>query len=477
MGGVAVTGPTKDGELFGYVGELIDPDWTPEPKAAEPIEAPRLEGTPPFPEPGIYFGYPEELYHAHHAVSFSGLKRLSVSSMNYWADSVLNPDREEREAAFFDFGKAIHCLVLEGEECYLARYAVDLDLADYKDDPPLVSTDEIKNAIGKFFETVPVRPQGRSKQDFIDQLFELGAKYHVTINPEGDVPTLKARIGEFEEPMPVKPVTRVPEEQADGTVLMRPAVKDDLANQLLALDPDARVWEKMLTAHRAANPGKTFIDARTERRVRIAARMILAHDEISLAVKGGYPEVSIFWHCAETGVPCKARIDYLKMRMIVELKSFANQQGKPIDRAIESTIASQRYNVQHCLYEEAVMEARKMIRGAIGEHVPIYDMSGRTLETGGKELIDWCVKWAMQMDPPAWLFIFQQTGLAPVTRGKLLPRGTVFSVTMSRIASLKREWAECAATFGTDPWVDAVPIDEIEDEAIPLYATEIGKAR
>lgn len=462
-------GLAERGDLFGDVQQA---------KVVEPIEAPRLPETPPFPAPGIYFGMPDTDYHAIHAVSFSGLKRLSVSSMNYWADSVLNPDREERETKFFDFGKAIHCLVLEGEECYQARYAVDLDLADYAEQPILVSTDEIKAAIAKHFETVPVKPQGKSKQDFIDQLSDLGEKHGEPVELDGDVPTLKARIGAFSEPQPVKPVSRVTEVREDGSEFQRPAVKDDLANQLLALDPDALVWEKMLAAHRRANEGKTMIDARTERRVRIAARMILAHPEITQAVKGGYPEVSIFWHCPETGVPCKVRIDYLKMRMNVDLKSFNNAAEKPIDRAIEQTIASRKYNMQHVFYEEAVMQARRMVRerGIGCVHWPVT-WSQMSAGTAQESPVAWCEKWAKQMEPPAWLFIFQQTGTAPVTRGKLMPRGTVFSVTRSRISSLKREWAECAKTFGTDPWVDVVPIDEIEDEAIPLYATEIGKVR
>lgn len=458
-------GLAERGDLFGDVQQA---------KVVEPIEAPRLPETPPFPEPGIYFGMSDEEYHAIHAVSFSGLKRLSVSSMNYWADSVLNPDREEREAKFFDFGKAIHCLVLEGEDCYAARYAVDLDLADYAEQPILVSTDQIKQAIGKFHETVPVKPVGKSKQDFIDQLGALLVAEGKSMAFPDTVPELKAVISTFLAPQPVKPVTRVAEEQADGSVIQRPAVKDDLANQLLALDPDALVWEKMLAAHREANPGKQFIDAKTERRVRIAAKMILAHPEISQAVKGGYPEVSIFWHCAETGVPCKARLDYLKMRMNVDLKSFNNAAEMPIDRAIEKTIANRKYNVQHVFYEEGTMAARQMIRekGIECVHTPGW-LPGMVAVPEQ----DWCLKWAKQMDAPAWLFIFQQTGTAPVTRGRLMPRGTVFSVTKSRVSALKREWAECAATFGTDPWVDVVPIDEIEDEAIPLWATELGKVR
>ena len=441
-------------------GDLFGDQPTPQPRAT-PIQPPALAGSPAFPEPGIYFGMPEEEYHAIPALSSSGLKKLAVSSMDYWANSNLNPDREEVEKKHLDLGKAIHAFVLEGEQAYLDRFAVDLDLSDYAEQGILVSTDEIKAAIGRFTELAPVKPVGKTKQDFIDQLADLGSG----AIPD-TVPDIKAAISAFRCEQPVKPVTRVPDVLDDGTEFMRPATKDDLANQLLALDPNALVWDKLFAANRRNHEGKTFIDARTDRRIRIAVRMIMGHEEIAKAFSGGYPEVSIFWYCRETGVPMKARLDYLKLRAIVDLKSFGNNAGKPIDRAIESTIASYRYNLQQVVYDEAVAEAKAMIaeRGAECVHQPV--------EAFDKSVIDWCQSWAKQPEP-GFIFVFQQTGNAPVTRGKIMPRGTVFSVTRSRVAALKAKWAECAKTYGVDPWLDIAPVDSIDDEAIPLWATEI----
>src|SRR5688500_546982 len=59
------------------------------------IDPPRHTGQPEFPLPGIYFGMPEETYHSIHACSASGIKRLAVSSMDYWALSPLNEERPE----------------------------------------------------------------------------------------------------------------------------------------------------------------------------------------------------------------------------------------------------------------------------------------------------------------------------------------------------------------------------------------------
>lgn len=449
------------GEMLGDVKEKI-----------EPIQPPRHPDQPPFPTPGIYFGMPEEQYHAIPACSTSALKKLSISTMDCWAGSSLNLDRTEIQKPYLDYGKAIHAFVLEGEDEYLSRYAVDLDLADFEGQSILVSTEEIKAAIGKFMELGPVKPCSAKKQDLLDQLVELAEANGVIdgINRAADVAGLKAQITAFQVEQPVKPVRTVADTMDDGSEYQRSAVKSDWIDQLLALDPDAKVWDRMVNDHRASHEGKTMIHAANDRRIRIASRMILAHEEIAKAVQGGWPEVSVFWLCSVTGAPMKARFDYLKMRMIADLKSFGNNAGMPIDRAIERTIATYRYNLQHVIYEEAAMQARAMIRD-VGLSA-IFDMDDPATEEAERRQ-EFCFKWAQQTEAPGFMFIFQQSGDAPVTRGKIMPRGTVFSVTKSRAEYLKRRWVECAQTYGVDPWLDIQPIDEIEDEAIPLFATEL----
>lgn len=454
-----------------YIGTLIDPNWQPEEAVlVVPYLPPVHEGQIAFPEPGIYFGMPEEVYHAVPALSASGLKKLGTSTMDFWATSWLNPDREERETKWLDYGKAIHAFVLEGEEAYLKRYIVQIDPSDF--DGVLVSTDEIKAAIGKFSALAPVQPLGTTKQDLLDQLVALGAKHGVEVEREGTVPQLRERIKAFEEEQPVKPVSRVTDRLEDGTEFQRPAQKADLAAQLLALDPEARVWEDIFDRFAREHEGKTMISAKDDKRIRLAARMILGHSDIGAAFTGGYAEVSVFWFCPVTGVPMKARFDYLKMRAVVDLKSFSNTNGLPVDRAIERAIANYRYNVQHCVYDEAVEVARKMVREHGQLAVKSHDDCGPDEH---EARVSFCERWCGQEEPASFIFVFQQSGQAPVTRGKVMPRGTVFSVTRNIIESLKRLWLKCAQTYGTDPWLDLAPLEEIEDERIPLYATELGK--
>lgn len=397
-------------------GDLLGDKWE-EPVfvPAAPVVPPRLEGQPDFPEPGIYFGMPEAEYHAIHAASTSGLKKLSVSSMDYWANSPLNPDREEQDRKdYFDFGNAIHTLVLEGEEVYAARYVIGLDKGAFK--TLLESTDQIKARI-----------------------VELGSK----------------------------PCTKGYDD------ITRTAKKEDWIAQLLDLDPEAQVWERIKADFEAEHQGAEIITHKIDRRVRIAARMILAQEDIAENFRDGYPEVSVFWYCPVTGCPMKARFDYLKLRRIVDLKSFGNKGGMPIDRAIERTIANYRYNVQHVVYDEAAEAAKALIRER-GEQAIFARYSDGTVRGDVAEDAAWCALWAKQ--PPAdFMFVFQQSGIAPVTRGKIMPRVSmgVFGATQRGVENLKRKFVACCEVYGAEAWLDLQAVEDIPDEAIPIWATEI----
>jgi hypothetical protein len=455
------------GEKHGYVGQAIDPDWTPEAKPAPIISVPDCEAMLPLPPVGIYFGMPEEVYHRINACSTSELKRLGVSSMEAWAYSRRNPDWDEPVSKYLDHGKAVHCLVLEGEDAFWQRYAVQLDAADYPAESLLIGHDQIKAAIGSFTCLQPATPVQGTKQDLIDQLAALGKRDGVGVNLDGTVPELKARITTFDEVAPVKPLSWV--EPDSGR---RQATKADHIQQLLALDPDALVWDHIVGQHLAQHEGKIMLTAKDERRVRIAAHMIDRHPDAGPLLKGGYSEVSLFWHCPLTGVPMKARADKLKLHTIVDVKTFSNKSGKPIDRAIEHTIANYRYNLQQAIYDQGVRQVRKLIAEQ-GEAV-IFSPDEPSEEEAAKRL-EFCKRWAAAEQPPEFIFVFQQSGMAPVTRVKIMPREVVFSVTNRQAEKLKRLWAECVQTYGNDPWLDIEPMTTIDDESIPMWATEMGR--
>jgi hypothetical protein len=74
-------------------------------------------------EPGIYFGLPEDKYHADPALSHGGMVHLLVHPLEYWHNSPLNPDKPFKETDAMTFGKRCHSLLLEPEN-FFKEYAV-----------------------------------------------------------------------------------------------------------------------------------------------------------------------------------------------------------------------------------------------------------------------------------------------------------------------------------------------------------------
>jgi hypothetical protein len=381
------------------VGDILGGDTTEQPVVLVP--PPSREGAVQWPGPGIHFGLDEDTYHAIHACSASGLKDLSMSSMDYWAKSVLNPDREDEDTVFKTLGRAYHVRILEGRARFQSGFGRSLEKGDYEG--LIVTIDDANQAIEKAGYTPPKK----------------------------------------------------------GTP--KPAVLRALAEAV----PDALVWDALVETHAKANEGKTLIPSKSYNRIEVAAAMIEGDPYLKQAFTGGYPEVTLFWWCPRTGAPMKARIDYLKMRTFNDLKSFSNPVGRPIERAIDFTIASRKYYLPTVVYSEGIAAVKQQIK-ELGGLDCIHGPDDQL-----KELRHWVWEWAHQPEPEC-LMVFQQTGNAPVTRGRRMTRGTTYEVTSFAVQMLKRRWVECAKEFGSDPWIDVAPIRDVVDDEMPMSATDYG---
>ena len=114
---------------------------------------------------GIYFGLPEDEYHAEPRLSASGIKRLIVSLCDFWESSWMNPNYEEPEKDGLILGKATHMRVVEGREAFYAKYAPGLDPDDFPD--ALRTVDDLKGAL------VDIGLSGKgNKTVLIDRLLE-----------------------------------------------------------------------------------------------------------------------------------------------------------------------------------------------------------------------------------------------------------------------------------------------------------------
>ena len=394
----------------------------------EEVEAalvmPVLEATPACPPPGIHFGIPEEDYHAIPAYGKSHMVNFECSPTQFWAESWLNSDRKERDAEHYRVGKAYHAMILEGHEAYTSRF---YPLPDPKDYPKaLRSVDEIKQELLRQHQT---------------------------------------------------PVAKVDVPEKPGTT--RAAKKEDWVAQLMAYDRSALVWDDIVAKAEKIAAGRIMLSADDDRRIRIAAKLIAMDAQLAKAFTGGYPEVTLIWDDPRTGVRCKCRVDYLKIKAVVDLKSFANSRDRSVRNAILYAIASNHYALQPAVYLEGVDEVRKLVRyhGADAVHHhgfdPDKDLTAEQQEANYQAL-QFALKWASNTTPDRWLWVFQQKGDAPVTRGFWHPLGgTTHSVAQSVWRDSLRKFRVHAEVYGNGVWLDLAEIDDISDEEIPAWGLVI----
>lgn len=433
------------GVMAETVGEMMG-DTLPVARPWEPFDAPTLpDYEPTFPAPGIYFDMPDEVYHAIPALSQSGIKKLAASPMIFWAGCQwMNAKKRERvEKAHFTNGKAYHCRILEGADEFARRFVTSPDKSQYKG--LLETTDEIKHAITQ----LDIRDAADNRLN-------------------------------------IKPVTTVEVDDGKGGKLKRAAKKEDWLAQLLEYDPNALVWSEIERKYLAQHAGKTFIHPDSLDQLELAALMIERDPNIAPLVRGGMSEVSLFWYCPKTGVPMKARVDKMKVRRMIDLKTIGNQRERSLENAIRFDIAGYKYNLQPSVYFEGAAEVRKIVRklglAAIkvwGE--PRADDDG-IIDTDAfdiwqarlTECHTFAQKWASHVEPDEWTWIFQMSGDAPVTRAvHYLRGGTVNMVTDDIVTMAKKRFRDFAETFGTDAWLDLAPPYTLADEDIPVSATEI----
>jgi hypothetical protein len=425
------------------VGELLDdmdrargvePQKGPAP--ADPFIPATLEGVPPLPAPGIYFGMPFEEYRNLPALGSHGVGDILASPMIFWAKHAWLSETARKQAErpvsastamTRLLGEAYHARLLEGPNAYAARYAVDLSEDACKG--ALESTDQIKAAI----------------------------------KAKGEKPVTK--VADF------LPATDG-KENLEPVAYERAAVKDDWVRQLLAIDPDACILSELRRQHGLANAGKQFLPFDAHEQIEIAAKMVEADEQVRHAFSGGYPEVTLIWHCAETGVPMKARVDYLKLRAAVDLKSYANEHRSP-EEAIRRAITSYRYTMQPSVYWEGIAAVKALVRENWVEHTH----SARSADADDRTFLDvpaWVQKWASSEAEPDWFWVFQAKGFAPVSRLVRYDGGLSTRIaTDELVRQAKRRFRDFSERYGCEPWVDSAPAYDITDDDMPDWVVRI----
>jgi hypothetical protein len=236
--------------------------------------------------------------------------------------------------------------------------------------------------------------------------------------------------------------------------------KAELAKRIKAKDSTTIIFDDILATFRvmAERDGLEILKPDVMREVRQAATSISLNPYLAKAFQGGIPEVSVFW-VDDYGIPCKARLDWLKPRTIVDLKKCANARERPFDVAVMLAIAEYRYDIS----------ARHYLDG----YAYLYQFAAE-----GRVFGDCPLKpgWHQRIMPPEnmrWTWVFHQTEGVPVTKGlELLPGSSALHRAAREIVQAKQSYCACLERFGAAQWVSDAPITALEDRNLPSWLRE-----
>jgi hypothetical protein len=296
-------------------------------------------------EDGVYFGLPEDAYHADPALGSTSLKKLASNPCAFWYESPFNPGKKDTDTPSKFFGRAMHTCVLEGRAKFESSYG--------------------------FITASGSTREGKAEKAFLEASNKLAIK--------------------FED------------------------------------------WERILMA-----------DA-----------TIRANEHLADAFTNGVPEVSIFW-TGDNGIRKKARIDYLRIKASVDLKTAANEKDIDFAVACRNAISNFRYDVQTETYNDGRHALRKFVS------------EGRVFGDHDK---DWLQRVAAT---ETWTspIIFLQSKGAPIVWGTMISPNNRMILDHARIAieRAERNYLEWMERFGPDtPWVLVEPVTELDINDLPNW--------
>lgn len=237
--------------------------------------------------PGVYFGLPEDAYHSDPALGSGDIRSLNTCPMYYWRNSAMNPAREpDEETPALLFGRALHKLVLEGRQAFVAAYTAAPEPRDFPG--CLITVDDIKGALKAAGEKVT-----GNKPDLIARL--------KAVQPSAVV---------FDDIV----AAHAAEAQKSGTTVLKRTMFEEVVLAGGSIAADGRVAP-------AFQGGCPEISVFWER------------DGVPLKCRIDYLRLGR-WH------------DKRLLALSTDLKSFANQRGLPPERAVALAIAEYRLDMQ-----------------------------------------------------------------------------------------------------------------------------------
>lgn len=139
---------------------------------------------------------------------------------------------------------------------------------------------------------------------------------------------------------------------------------------------------RLYEAHRVCHPGTTVLNPREAAEAKATADAVRSHPVVARWLATGDPEVVVTWTDADTGLPCKARIDWLGA-VILDLKTL----GTTHEGRVARLTAQRLYHGQLAHYA-AGLAAHGIVLPAylvVAEGQPPQDVSVFELDPRGPD--------------------------------------------------------------------------------------------
>lgn len=241
----------------------------------------------------------------------------------------------------------------------------------------------------------------------------------------------------------------------------------EMSARIREVDAVVQLWTEIEAEYLQTHAGKEFLPKRVISQIELAASTVEANPATAALFTGGFPEVSIFWVDQATGVRMKARLDYLTLEVIPDLKTFSNSQGKPLGLAVTTAMASYGYGVQAVVYLDAISQFKRLFRELGMEAVHI----GESLLNAAFDFEAW-LKRLVKAPDHRFVFMFQETGRVPNVAIREFNRNTNFyDICRFQYEAGQAAYRAAVERWGYgQPWVEPAEIVTLEDEDFPLWA-------
>lgn len=238
--------------------------------------------------------------------------------------------------------------------------------------------------------------------------------------------------------------------------------KSDLVDRIVTSGLPAIIWDHELEKHATEHAGKTFLGKDESKRIEGAAAVLAEDPYVRAALSGGMPEVSFFVRDPETGIMLKSRMDYVRPRSTVDIKTFSNSRGKPVEKAIFEAIYYEGYHLQCVFYNQVRELARQQLgTGEIRTHGDVGEQWLKEFtETEGHGFVLVFIESVAPFDLRMVLMKEAEAAGADLN--------VYWSSAHMRIYDMKNLYARCLAEYGDKPWRDHPPPHQLEDTDLPM---------